>query len=42
MLGQFDKEKRFQAQTDSSQINIGMSTAEDSRSLEILDPFVTS
>ena len=30
MLGQLDKEKRFQGQTDSSQINIGMSTAEDS------------
>ncbi|HXP41976.1 MAG TPA: hypothetical protein VN833_17090 [Candidatus Acidoferrales bacterium] len=42
MLGQLDKEKGFQGQTDSSQINIGMSAAEDSRSLEILDPFVTS
>jgi hypothetical protein len=42
MLGQLDKEKRFQGQTDSSQINISMSTAHDSRSLEILDPFVTS
>ena len=42
MLGQLDKEKRFQGQTDSSQINIGVSTADDSRSLEILDPFVTS
>ena len=42
MLGQFDKEKRFQGQTDSSQINIGMGAADDSRSLEILDPLVTS
>jgi hypothetical protein len=42
MLGQLDKEKRFQGQTDSSQIKIGMSTADDSRSLEMLDPFVTS
>jgi hypothetical protein len=42
MLGQLDKEKRFQGQTDSAQINVGMGTADDSRSLEILDPFVTS
>jgi hypothetical protein len=41
MLGQLNKEKRFQGQTDSSQINIGMSTADDSRRLEILNPFVT-
>ena len=27
---------------DSSQINVGMGTADDSRSLEVLDPFVTS
>jgi len=42
MLGQLDKEKRFQGQADSSQINVGVGTADDSRSLEILDPFVTS
>jgi hypothetical protein len=42
MLGQLDKEKRFQGQTDSSQINVGMGTADDSRGLEMLDPFVTS